>query len=792
MKVHNPSKALTGTALAISMVLLLFSCGSGDQIVIAKKGKSDYVIVLSSNASPSEKHAAGELQRFIEMAAGAELPIIDEQEQTGKKSGKIIIGSGSAAKSAIQSGDPLDIDSLGDEGFVIRTLKNSGKHPDIVIAGGSQRGTMYGVYTFLDILGFRWYTQRVTRYPEGKILRTAPLDMKVVPEFMSRDTTIKEARNADWAARNRMNSGHSDLDETRGGKVGVHGVHTLDRLVPPSLFKDHPEYFPLIGGKRVTGLVQRCVSNPKLVDIAVNNLVKWMNSEPDHHIFSVSANDVGKLCECPECRRITEDEGAISGLYLRFVNQVAERIEKTHPDNFISTLAYAITEKAPKITKPRHNVIIRLCPFFICVGHPFTECTSNASRKFYATLKDWGKISDNIFIWHYATNFDAYLLPFPNFNEFTRDIKTYRDNAVSGLFLQGAGKAGSSDGEMRAWVAARLMWNPDLDPDELINEWMHAIYGGAYEPVRAVYDHIHARVDDPGRHLGIHDRITGESWPAAEIAHIDSLYSVAEKMAESNDDALYYVRKNRMVSRYLQLLFNSGELVLQDGALKPSGNKVTREEYELYRKDMDELGIEGLREEPFDCVYEDLLGEKLREHEIVSLENNDIRLTVVPDLGGRIVSIVLKQSGKEILGRTDPLNYFYPAYGGYEESTTMTWGRTGFANSYKAELNGRTLTLTGDEGISRRSKGLAFKRTLTLPKRGTRIDFQSSVINISDETKYARLISHMEIDADPEKSVTGVTAKNGQITEEEAKNFYKNGINPYSPYNPKKCLHNMS
>ncbi|MFC1607980.1 DUF4838 domain-containing protein [Candidatus Latescibacterota bacterium] len=762
--------------LLVSTVLSSISC-SGNVIVIAGKGKSQYRIVLSSKASPSENHAALELQHFIMLATGTELPIIGDEIGMHDSNGRIFIGDGPTVRSVIGGSLDTEIETLGDEGFILRTMAGEWRTPDIVIFGGRRRGTMYGVYTFLERLGIRWYTNRITRYPAGRRLATQPLNLKVIPPFMSRDTSIKEARDADWAARNRLNGMHSSLDETRGGRVGVLGVHTLSRLVPPSLFKEHPEWFPMIGGKRVTGLVQRCVSNPDLVDVAVKNLREWMDSEPDQRIFSVSANDVGKLCECPECKEIVDEEGANAGLYLRFVNAVAESIETSHPQNFVSTLAYAITEKAPKITRPRQNVIIRLCPFYICVGHTFTECSKGASVRFYQTLKDWSAVSDNIFIWHYATNFDAYLLPFPNFREFTHDIGVYSDNAVSGLFLQGAGKAGSCNSDLRAWVAAQLMWDQDLDPDELVNEWMQAVYGNAYEPMRAIFDHIHTHVDDPDNHLGIHDRVTHESWPPEELTHLDSLYTAAEVLASGDEDALYYVRKNRMSIRYLDLLFNSGKLVLKDGRYVPTGNTVTREEYDLYRRDMEKYGVEGLREEPFDCVYEDLLGEKLIEHETVSVENEDIRITVVPDLGGRIVSIMLKKTGDEVLGSPDPLNYFYPAYGGYEESTTMTWGRTGFANSYTAEVTGRTLKLIGEEGLSHRSKGLVFERTLTLPKRGAQIDFDSSIINISDETKYARLISHMELNTDPAEAVVVYADRNGKLVEEAAKSFYRNGVN---------------
>ncbi len=425
--------------------------------------------------------------------------------------------------------------------------------------------------------------------------------------------------------------------------------------------------------------------------------------------------------------------------------------------------------------KPRKNVIIRLCPFSICTGHPFTECTHPASVSFNKTFHDWSAISGNIFIWHYATNFDGYLLPFPNFKEFTRDLREYKDNNVNGIFLQGAGDEGSTDGDLRAWVAARLMWNPYQNPNALIDEWMKAVYGGAYMPMRAVFDHVQKRVAAPDKHLGIHEPIRRESWNDKELANLDSLYTSAEFLARGNEDALYYIRKNRMSIRYLSLLFNSGKLVLDGDVYRPEGSKWTREEYEQYRNDMTAYGVEHLREEPFDCLYEDLLGEKLRPHDTVSIENEDVKIVVAPDLGGRIVGIILKDTGENIVEKTDNLDYFYPCHGGYEESTTMTWGRTGFANVYTVEVKGRTMTLNAAEGVMPLSKGLIFKRTITLPRNGARIDFTSTVTNISNGMKYARLISAIEVSADPSQAIMGWKGADGKTVEQPAESFYKNG-----------------
>ncbi|MCE5249214.1 DUF4838 domain-containing protein, partial [bacterium] len=551
MKSSPGGRFRAGFPLMVLTVLFGFSCGSNGLFTLAEKGKSVYVIVLSDAASPSERHAANELQGFIRLASGAELPIVTENDSRSQKSPRICVGPGKISDALLAKGNPVDFKALGDEGFILRTVKEGGSRSDVVIAGGKLRGTMYGVYTFLDHLGFRWYTNRITRFPEGKALKSPVLDEQKIPPFMYREPFIKEAFDGDWAARNRVNSGAAALDSTRGGKLTVLGVHTFDQLIPTSLFRTHPEYFPLIGGKRVTGYVQRCLTNPEVVKIAAENMIAWMDSEPDQRIFSLDQNDVEKNCECPACKKIMEEECAPSGLYVTFVNQVAEIVEKRHPENYISTLAYMFTEKPPKTVKPRKNVIIRLCPIYMCAGHPFTECTSEETKQFNETLAGWGKLTDRIFIWHYATDFSNYLMPFPNFIEFTEAIKTYSGSGVKGIFLQGAYTSpGSSDADLRAWVMARLLWNPSDNPDSLVNEWMHGIYGNAFVPMRAVYDLMHTRVKDPNLHLRIFDAPTHELWPDSVIAGMDSLYTSAESLAAGDSTALYYVRKNRMSVKY--------------------------------------------------------------------------------------------------------------------------------------------------------------------------------------------------------------------------------------------------
>ncbi|MCD6308977.1 MAG: DUF4838 domain-containing protein, partial [Candidatus Latescibacteria bacterium] len=336
MNAHIRKQASLVLALAACAGVFMDSCSMDGTFEIAADGESPYTIVLSGRASPSEKHAADELKNFIREATGAELTVVGENGAGPGTTPRILIGMGPAAETLLAGTGPVDIDRLGDEGFVIRTVAGNRSRPDIVIAGGRKRGTMYGVYTWLHRLGFRWYTTQITRLPEGKRVAAQVINERFVPPFMYRVPYITEAFDPDWSARNRVHSGGDPVDEKRGGKVEILGSHTFDKLIPPELYREHPEYFPLIGGKRVTGYVQRCLSNPDVVKVAAKNMIAWMDENPDRHFFSLGQNDVEKLCECPECTKILEEQGAPSGLFVYFANQVAEIVEKVHPENYIS------------------------------------------------------------------------------------------------------------------------------------------------------------------------------------------------------------------------------------------------------------------------------------------------------------------------------------------------------------------------------------------------------------------------------------------------------------------------
>lgn len=535
-------------ATGVPALVLGVSTVTGEgELVLARDGRSAYRLVIAEKAGPAERRGAEELRSHLKQMAGVDLPVQTDAQPLPDQA--ILVGP---SRHTAAIGVRLDRGVLGDEGFVLKTIGER-----LVLAGPGRRGTMYACSAFLERLGVRWYTPSISRVPHRATIPVPALDETQVPAFEYREPFFTEAQERDWAARNRVNGYATKLDAATGGKLEYYPfVHSFDELIPPALHAQHPEYFPLIGGRRADGYVQRCLTNPDVLRLAIERVHAWIRDHSEAAIYSVSQNDTGKWCECERCKALTDQYGAHSGLYLWFVNQVAEAVEKRHPEKLIDTLAYQFTEAPPKGIAPRKNVRVRLCPIACCEAHPYEKCGAPPNRAFLEHLRAWGRLTDTLYIWHYNTNFAHYLLPFPDFDEFPAEARLYKRTGVKGIFFQGAYApgGGGSDAELRSWVMAKLLWDVNADTDALVTEWMQAVYGPAWKPLRAWFDLLHAKARNPDKHFFIYDAPTVHYLAADVVAEGDRLFDQAEQLAKPDATAVDYVAKGRLSLRYVKLM----------------------------------------------------------------------------------------------------------------------------------------------------------------------------------------------------------------------------------------------
>jgi hypothetical protein len=470
-------------------------------IQICKNSISKYSIVLPSDASPTEVTAATELAAHIYSASGETLPVC-------RKPSEYNIFIGNAAKG--------DRSGIKYDGFVIST-----DDQNLYLYGAIDRGTLYAVYRFLEkYVGFRKYAIGVERLLDGDCDIPSGLMFASNPAFELRRTDwIGHTSDTAFAAWEGMNTGYfKDIEQYGGHIKNIGGCHTFERLCDPKIyFEEHPEYYSLYNGKRIpAGNVfdrecgQLCLTNPDVLNIVIANVKKWLSENPDADIVEISQNDNTRYCQCEKCAAVDAEEGSPSGLLLRFVNAVADAIADEYPKVLVQTFAYQYTRKAPKITKPHKNVIIRYCTIEACFRHALSDasCEQNAG-KFADELSEWRNICDKISIWDYTTNYSCYLAPFPNFEILRENVRFFADNHAIHVFEEDTPGTYTGDlGDLKAYVLARLLWNPYMSAEEYeayICDFLEGYYGAGWRNIRK-YMHM---LDDATRdkHMGCFERM---------------------------------------------------------------------------------------------------------------------------------------------------------------------------------------------------------------------------------------------------------------------------------------------
>ena len=515
--------------LAAATALLLASCSH----VLFKDGKSDYSIVIAPDAPESEQYAATELRDWLKEVSGAELPITGLDGGTRGK--RLVVGFNPIVEELVPgTAKPGD----RDDSF---TWENHGG--DILFWGGSKRGTLYSVYSFLEEeLGCRWYSSKVSVAPKKSSWKFSNLYNHEEPGIIIRDNCVLDVRsNPAFSARVRNNfiklPGKGPGETIPGTAEGYWGVHAMGSFISPAEFyHTHPEYFSYRDGKRLDNYSQLCLSNPEVLEICIERVRKVMRENPDFLIYSMEQNDNYLFCECDECKALAERYGGQSGVMLWFVNQVADAVREEFPDKFIGTFAYQYTRHAPKDIVPRDNVVVRLCSIECCMLHGYDGCEQNLS--FLKDLQDWSAIAPHLYIWDYVTDFAQYSLPVANWKSMQPHIQDFRDNHAIGILEEGDYQTVSCElREMRSWLLSKLMWNPDADVDALIKDFTDGYYGAAGPYIRQYLDLEERILLRPGIHTGCYIESSNEMYTPEFISEGRRIFAEA-KAAVASDPIL--------------------------------------------------------------------------------------------------------------------------------------------------------------------------------------------------------------------------------------------------------------
>ncbi|MBB73118.1 MAG: hypothetical protein CMJ75_01250 [Planctomycetaceae bacterium] len=492
----------------------------------------DWAIRVSSTPIPSETYAAQEFQHYFHRATGIVLPIHKSPEKAG---GHIFIGPSTALRDS-SLGFTMERQYALEELRIVITAKN------IAILGGRPRGTLYGVYTFLeDYLGIRFLTAEVTHVPLVPVTNLLrKVDRSYNPPFAYRHYAKNEiSKDPAFAARRRQNtaSRYAPQNQRMGPHLGgeAHGgVFLHNNFLFQLPFRDHPECYALIDGQRSP--LQPCLTHPLVHRTVAAQLLQNLDGFSQGTTIPLAQNDNGGVCSCTRCITVQREgdgpedipvatnplgvdpqkvrNGPPSAVILDFVNRVAADIAEKRPDLWVGTEAYAFSMMPPRKTKSLPNVKVQVATYHCSILYGLNDARSPDNVEFGNYLAGWRKACDHLLIWHYDMNPREYWLPFPNLRAQPDNLRTFVRSNGRGIFMQGCAE-NTELSDLRVYVMTALIWDPSREIDPLIDEFLALYYQQAAPPIRRWIDLFHEQALASGKMSNINSPARGYGLDAA-------------------------------------------------------------------------------------------------------------------------------------------------------------------------------------------------------------------------------------------------------------------------------------
>ena len=529
-------------------------------LVLASERQSDYRVILSADADEELCGIAEEFVSYFSALTGVTLPILRDDEPESAK--EILIGKTN------REGDVFDYEISKEDTYCYQTYGDS-----LLLTGAGNRGVAYAVYAFLEeVCGVRYYTPEYEYVPELAVLSIkTPLAVVSAPVFTIRDLDGAGSTDPKWMVKMRLN-GLQSLGSERfhktpffGGGYGYAGwfVHTIAQLA--EMEKGPNGYWD----------IQPCLMDETVYQTVLKNVRKWLDASPNARLVSISQNDGDKnsMCQCERCRAFVAEHGdAESALWIHFVSRIAEELKAEYPDVQFDTLSYTFTAKAPTGLSIPENVVVRFAPLHACMRHGIFTCTQDDSvtAKLRENLAAWSELlGENFHIWDYDAFFSEYWSPNVNFSHLRENLRTYFDLGATGMFVQGDGTGSNGFSELRTYLDAKLIWNPEMEDEEffgLMRDFCEGYYGkGTSGPLMRYMDLIDEKTRDT--HYTIYAHAAKDYLPCdvveSENGEKTLDMSFIRKLKECFDEAengvsdpekLLHLKKARLQVRYYELV----------------------------------------------------------------------------------------------------------------------------------------------------------------------------------------------------------------------------------------------
>ena len=506
--------------MAVGCCFAFAAIGAAD-VSLVEDGVAKCRIVVADDAHPALKFGAREIAKYLGVATGAK---VDVNAAAGLLPVTVRLAKGGEAA------------ALKEDGFTIDATPGG-----VEVIGANPRGALYGCYDILKkYAGMRWIMPGADAeycVLNGKSVRV-PLGRRTVNPYLRVRRTVADKEDAWlWHARNNMRgeTHRNRYENPKTGKPTALATHLEELCVEgrstagnshimmdmmcgwagretrakiDALFAEHPEFFPLIGEKRIpiygANDANPCVSNPALLDLMAENLFRFINTPHGAQDFVVIGNnDTPIWCECEKCRALDAPElagtkGQRADRYWHTVMEIARRVWAKNPDLKLGGWAYQDFWYPPAHVRidPRLKVLISFNNQ--CWRHSVDDPACSVNAEWRNIFGAWRKTGlpfvvnrDEIACAGSAGSSYApiegalrkNILAYPKYGCSGSQFCVYAPFEHKHIFTKAPyfGKADRWHGMWQTcYMSARMMWNPaEVDFDAELEEACRLFYGEA-------------------------------------------------------------------------------------------------------------------------------------------------------------------------------------------------------------------------------------------------------------------------------------------------------------------------
>lgn len=480
---------------------LVLAVASAHAMDVVKAGKPVagvwYEAAPTNTTGRTDRQAAEELAGIVMRMSGAELELhaVEPGSVPTVAAPAIVLG-----KLAERAGVAMTQQSRARDGFRI-----AAKGGILGIAGESPAGVYNGVMALLESWGCGWYAPGFV----GEVI-PAKADLTVADGYDHSEVSDSVNRRFWYGGKGNLAAADALWNRRNKAELDVGSwSHAYARLIPPAVFKEHPEYFAVKRGERRPG--QLCTSNPDVVRVATESLLKTMRDQPGLTVYPAGPNDGGGLCTCSNCASLdtpgylepSSGKPSAADRVFAFASELAERTSKVHPDKDLGILIYSeYSRPLLKLTNLSANVFPMFAPIRRCrfhgPGHPGCYWGELWGRE----IREWGRFSRKMGFYMYNYNLGDGLLPLSKITYYKEMMKAAHDSgAEQTAWIFETIDAWASHAP-HLYLSVRLSWNSRLDIDAEMDRYFKGFYGAAAEPMRNYWMRIDKAYADAPTHTG--------------------------------------------------------------------------------------------------------------------------------------------------------------------------------------------------------------------------------------------------------------------------------------------------